>query len=120
MDAYLSHYGWHFSKAMSDWAISRMEGRGGKSIDKRTYEYVENVLATYGIKLKNDKGYDKVFVYHMGVSDYLGSSIPNEEYLARYVRDVLDDEDGYEGIAFTRFVADCSGKGVPIMWEDMI
>jgi len=120
MDAYLSHYGWHFSKAMSDWAISRMEDRGGKSIDKRTYEYVENVLATYGIKLKNDKGYDKVFVYHMGVSDYLGSSIPNEEYLARYVRDVLDDEDGYEGIAFTRFVADCSGKGVPIMWEDMI
>ena len=86
----------------------------------KSKEHVENVLATYGVKLKNDKGYDKVFVYHMGKSDYLGSSIKDEEDLAKYVKDVLDDEDGYDGIAFTRFMADCSAKGVPVIWEDMI
>ena len=28
MKAYLSAYGWHFSKAMCDWAISMMEKEG--------------------------------------------------------------------------------------------
>lgn len=120
MEAYLRYNGWHFSKAMCKWAVSHMESREGKPVEMRTKEYVENVLATYGVKLKNDHGYDKVFVYHMGVSDYLGSSIKDEEGLARYVKDVLDDPDGYEGIAFTRFYADCSGKGVPIDWEDVL
>ena len=120
MEAYLRYNGWHFSKAMCKWAVSRMESREGKPVEMKTKEYVENVLATYDVKLKNDYGYDKVFVYHMGVSDYLGSSIKDEESLARYVKDVLDDPDGYEGIAFTRFYADCSGKGVPIDWEDVL
>lgn len=72
------------------------------------------------VELQNDFGYDAVFVFHMGASDYLGSSITDEAHLARYVKDLLDDKDGYDGIAFTRFMADCSAKGVPIMWEDMI
>ena len=28
--------------------------------------------------------------------------------------------DGYDGLSFTRFVADCIGSGKPVMWEDMI
>ena len=34
--------------------------------------------------------------------------------------DEMDDPDGYEGMAFSRFLADCNAKGVPIVWEDMI
>lgn len=120
MEAYLSNYGWHFSKAMCEWAVSRMKDRNGNPIPKRTKEQVEAVLQSNGIALENDKGYDKVFVMHMGLSDYLGSSIQDEAHLAKYVKDVLDDKDGYEGIAFTRFLADCNGNGVPVMWEDMI
>lgn len=56
----------------------------------------------------------------MGVSDYLGDSVPDDAHLARYVKNVLDDKDGYDGIALTRFLADCNGKGIPVMWEDMI
>ena len=59
-------------------------------------------------------------VWHMGLSDYFASSVPDESFLAKYVKDVLDDVDGYDGIAFTRFFADCSAKGVPIIWEDML
>ena len=120
MDAYLSHYGWHFSKKMCEWAVSNMRDRGGKPVVMKTKEQVERILATFGVQLENDKGYDKVFVMHMGISDYLGGSIPDEAHLARYVKEVLDDRDGYEGIAFSRFFADCNGKGVPILWEDMI
>lgn len=120
MDAYLSNYGWHFSKAMCEWAVSKMRDRNGNKIQMRTKEQVEDILKSAGVEIENDHGYDKVFVMHMGLSDYVGSSIPDEVHLARYVQDVLDDKDGYDGIAFSRFLADCNGKGVPIMWEDMI
>lgn len=120
MDAYLSNYGWHFSKAMCEWAVSKMKDRNGNIVPRKTKEQVDAILAAHNVVISNDKGYDKVFVMHMGMSDYLGSSVPDEQHLARYVKDVLDDKDGYEGIAFTRFVADCNGKGEPIMWQDMI
>lgn len=120
MDAYLSHYGWHFSKALCEWAVSRMRDRNGNKVQMRTKDQVDAILKNNNVDLENNDGYDAVFVAHMGISDYVGSSIPDEAHLARYVKDVLDDKDGYEGIALTRFMADCSAKGIPIMWEDMI
>lgn len=120
MEAYLSLYGWHFSKRLCEWAVSKMKDRNGNKIKMKTKEEVDAILKANSIELENDHGYDSVFVMHMGLSDYLGSSITDEMHLARYVKDVLDDKDGYEGIALTRFLADCSAKGVPIIWEDVI
>lgn len=120
MEAYLSSYGWHFSKAMAEWAISKMRDRNGNKVPMRTKDQVEAMLKSNNVEIENDYGYDAVFVLHMAISDYMGSSISDEPHLTKYVKDVLDDKDGYEGIAFTRFLADCSAKGIPIMWEDMI
>lgn len=120
MDAYLSNYGWHFSKAMCKWAIGNMRDRNDKELAILSYEQIDNILRNHGVKVNNDKGYDKVFVFHMGLSDYKGSSMPGESEVAKYVKDVLDDKDGYDGIAFSRFVMDCYRKGVPILWEEMI
>ena len=120
MDAYLSHYGWHFSKKMCEWAVSHMVDRNGKEVMMKSLEDIDTILKNSNVKLENDFGYDKVFVYHMGVSDYLWDSIPDEVHNARYVKNVLDDKDGYEGIAFSRFLADCNGKGIPVLWADMI
>lgn len=120
MRQYLSYHGWHFSKSMCEWAVGMMRDQNDKPITMESKEQVEATLKAYGVEIKNDKGYDKVFVMHMGISDYLGDSVPDEAHLARYVRNVLDDKDGYEGIAFNRFLSDCNGKGIPIMWEDMI
>lgn len=52
--------------------------------------------------------------------DFNGSSIQNEQQLCLYIKDVIEDEDSYEGMIFTRFYADCIGKGTPIYWEDFI
>ena len=60
------------------------------------------------------------YVYHMAKSDFFESSIISEQYLLQFVKDYLDDIDGYDGKALTRFYADCIGSGTPIMWEDMI
>lgn len=122
MREYLSFYGYHFSKPMCEWAISGMRDRNGNKVQMRTKEQVEAILKSSNVEIEkeNDLGYDAVFVFHMGMSDYLGSSIIDEVHLARYVADVLNDEDGYNGIAFTRFLADCGAKGIPINWEDMM
>jgi len=120
MDNYLSYNGYHFSKKMCEWAISRMRDMNDKPIHMMTYEQVETLLKNYGVTIENDNGYDKVFVLHMCLSDYIGSSVPDEGRAAKYVKDVLDDRDGYPGIAFSRFLADCAGKGVSIRWEDLL
>ena len=120
MDAYLSNYGHHFSKRMCEWAISKMRDMSGNKVKMRQKDQVDNILRTHNVEIENDHGYDSVFVFHMCLSDFIGSSIPDEARAARYVKDLLDDRDGYEGIAFDRFIADCNGKGVPIIWEDVI
>lgn len=120
MEDYLSAYGWHFSKRMCDWAVSKMYKKDEKPITPMTKEKVEDLLKRYGIKLENDFGYDSIFVANMGVADYMGSSIEDEKHLASYIKDYIDDPDGYEGLPFTRFFADCIGSGTPINWEDVI
>ena len=44
----------------------------------------------------------------------------NEQGLARYIKAVIDDPDGYDGMVFTRYYADCIGSGTPIIWEEMM
>ena len=45
----------------------------------------------------------------MGKADYLGSSIPDENYLAKYVNDVINDIDGYDGLPFNNQMYKFSG-----------
>lgn len=116
---YLRYNGPHFSEKLCDFAVSRMM-RDGKPIKPFTKEEVENMLKTNGITLKNNALYDHVFVANMGKADYLGKSIANEKNLAMYVKDVIDDEDGYDGVPFNRWYADMSRKGKPIDWNEFL
>lgn len=125
MREYLSTYGWHFSKKMCEWAVSRMykDGEDNKpeqAIPNYTRERVDLLLKRFNLKLEKNKGYDDVYVSNMCKFDFLGSSIDNEMKLAQFIKDYIDDADAYEGMPFTRFYADCIGSGTPIMWEDMI
>ena len=80
-----------------------------------TKEAVETLLKTHNIKLDGDLGYDAVYVANMAKADFYGSSISDDAHLAKFIKDYVDDPDGYEGIVFTRFYADCIGSGTPIM-----
>ena len=95
---YLENYGWHFSKKMCEFAVSRMKDRNGKKIEPYSKDKVDALLKQYGIELKKDKGYDCVYVCNMALADYFGSSIPNPQYLAMFIRDYINDEDGYDGV----------------------
>lgn len=124
MEQYLSYYGWHFSKAMCEWAVSRMykAGRDGSDVKIKPYtkEDIDKIFTTYGMKVPEGNHYDCVYIANMCQADFLGSSIPDEKHLALFVKDVLEDADSYEGMPFTRFYSDCIGSGTPIYWEDLL
>ena len=109
---------------MCDWAVSKMYkinvAKRKEYIVPYTKEAVENLLKANGIKLDNEIGYDAVYVANMAKADFWGSSISDDTHLAKFIKDYLDDPDGYDGIVFTRFYADCIGSGTPIMWEAML
>lgn len=121
MEEYLSVYGWHFSKKMCDYAVLRM--RRSKELEafkplKR--EEVDAILNTYGVKLDNSIQYDYVYVANMAMCDFGTDIITDDQKLASFVKRYIDDADGYDEVAFTRYYADCIGLGMQPMWEDMI
>lgn len=123
MVAYLRHYGPHFNKRLFEFAISHMTMmENGREVKLRPYtkEEYKSILAKYGITLKNDQLYDGQYVACMCRADFIGSSIPDEAHLAKYVKDVIDDVDGYDGIVFNRWYADMCYTGIAIDWEDML
>ena len=98
MEEYLAHYGWHFSKKMCDWVVSKMYKKSDsgekEKVNALEKKDVDALLERYGITLENKNGYD--------------------------VKDYVDDPDGYPELPFTRFYSDLIGKGIPVIWEDVI
>lgn len=121
MQAYMSSHGRHFSKAMLDWAVGMMTDRNGnkrKPIDRKKFD---SMMESYGITLDRTEGYyDGIYVWSMAMSDYFGSSIKDEQHIAMFVKDYIDDIDGNPTRAFDEFMINCTAKGIDVPWQDMI
>lgn len=121
MEAYLNAYGWHFTKKMCEWAVSKMKRKGNEAtMQLHTKEEVENTLRMYGVDTSKYIGYDAVYLFHLGMSNAYVNSIPDERVAAMFVKDTLGDANSYDEVAFTRFYADCIGKGEMPEWEDVL
>ena len=119
MRRYLQNYGWHFNKALCNYAISLMKKDGSK-LAPISKEFVDNVLKQYNIELKNNVGYDYIFVANMCKADYYGSSIEDEKHFALYVKDTIDDEDAQDGTTMRRWFATMTANGILVDWEEYI
>ena len=121
LEAYLGSHGRHFSKPMLEWAVSMMRNRKNERQEVPKKEWLDNVLNSFNVKLERNEGYyDAIYVWCMAKSDYLGSSIKDDQHLALYVKDYIDDIDGNPTRAFDEFMANCIAKGIDVPWEDMI
>lgn len=121
MENYLEFNGWHFNKKMCQWAVSKMYKKDGEKkeyIEPYTLESLRALLEKVKVEFEID--YDALYIANMCKADFLGSSIQNETQLAKYVKDVVEDPDGYDGLPFTRFYADCIGSGTSIPWDDLL
>ena len=117
---YKRRNGCHFTEALCRFAVGRMKGEDGRPINAMSPQEVDAMLKEFDVRLEHSKGYDRVFVANMGLADYLGESVPSVEHLAKYVKNVIDDPDGYDGIAFCRWLADCVAMGVEVPWEEVL
>ena len=118
---YLRYNGPHFNKKLLDFATSNMTKEGNIKITPFTKEDIDAKLKATNTQLKNNQLYDYVFVANMCKADYLGQSVPNNDTnLCLYIKNVIDDPDGYDGLPFNRWYADMCRKGIVINWEEMI
>ena len=120
---YLRYNGPHFNKKLYEFAVGKMTKKIGNSLVKIqpiTKEEIERILKTYSIEFKNNQLYDHAYVASMCKADFYGSSIEDEKHLAKYVKDVIDDDDAYDGIVFNRWYADMCRQGIIVDWEEMI
>ena len=120
MTAYLRHNGWHFNKKACEYACSMMRNRSGEKASMLTKEQVDDMLQRFGVELTDKNSYDYVYVANMCRNDYLGSSVVDENRMALYVKDTIEDKDAGEGQTFRRWYSDMCGKGEMIFWEDML
>ena len=117
---YKRRHGRHFSEELCEFAVSMMKLEDGKPVTPMEKQEVDGLLKEFKVEVKNGKEYDTVFVANMGMADYLNDSVPDLEHLARYVRNVIDDPDGYDGIAFGRWFSDMCNKRVEVPWEKFL
>lgn len=120
---YLRYNGPHFNKKLCDFAVSLMKKRIGSAlipITPMSKEEVDKLLADNRIVVKGGQLYDSVFVANMCKADFLDSSVIDLGHLAKYIKDVLDDDDAYDGIVFNRWYADMCRKGVAIDWDAVL
>lgn len=118
---YLRYNGRHFNRKLFEFATSLMKtGKDKQPLKVITKKELDEMLKVYGVKLDNSILYDYVYVANMCKADFLGSSVPDEGHLCKYVKDVIDDVDAYDGVVFNRWYADMCRSGIPIDWEDML
>lgn len=117
---YMSHNGPHFNKYACKFAVDQMYKDEDEEFKPFTKEQVDGFLQSYKVKVKNNHLYDGVYVANMCKADYLGSSVPTEEHVAKYIKDTLDDPDGAEGLVFNRWIADMKWLGIPIPWDEFV
>jgi hypothetical protein len=124
MKTYLSYYGMNFSKKLYEFAVSNMrrESADGKmdKVKPMTADELKTLLSKHKIEIEHNDLYNALYLAAMVKADYWGSSIEDEEHLAKYIEDTLCDVDAAEGQVLARYLADCSVGGCIIYWEDMI
>ena len=125
LEAYMSYYGCHFNKQLFEFAVDKMmyeDKTGGilKKIVPIEMDELRAILEKNKVEIESNEWYDALYLANMVKADFWGSSIEDDAHLAKYIEDVLCDPDGYEGVVFCRFLADCSGKGCVIFWDIMI
>lgn len=125
MKNYLNNYGWHFNKRSQEYAAKRMMKRNDATgrlemVEPWTKDEVDELLKRYGITLEYNVGYDYVYVANKAKADYYKSSLQEEEHVARFIKDTIDDPDGADGEIMQSWYCMMAARGIPVDWEDLV
>lgn len=122
---YVIANGYHFDKKLYEYAASLMR-KMNKQTQKEekvpiyTKEEVDTLLKKYSIEVENKGNYDYVYAAQMCRADYLGGSVPDEQRLALYVKQVCDDVDAPDGLIYRIWVMKMATMGESIDWYEFV
>lgn len=122
---YLMRYGWHFNKQAYLYASDLMRKRNKQTeklekVPRYTKDEVDALLQRNNVQVEHKGGYDYVYAAQMCRAVLLGSSVPDEQHLALYVKDTCDDVGGGDGVVMRKWYASMVGSGEPVEWEDLL
>lgn len=125
MRKYLQHNGWHFNKKACDFAVSLMRKKNtatGKieKLEPMTKEQVDSMLTKFGVVLENAYDYDYVYLANKARHLLMKSSIVDEQHLALYVKDIIDDSQIGDGEIMRKWDAEMTSRGIPVQWDDIL
>lgn len=102
-----------YRRAKSSLVQPKKEGE-----EETTYNMYNSMFIR--IKEKNKLNDRKMKRILKPYADFFPEPLRNEFDIAMYVKKYIDDPDGYDGIAFSRYLADLKRTGKYIDWEEMI
>lgn len=117
---YKELYGKHFTKDLCEWVVERMENRNGTTHHYNLDE-VKSIWHKYKMNdLHNANWYDVMYVMNMAYADFYGRLFTEHHECAMYAYLYISDPDGYEGIAFQRWLADIKAQDDEVPWQRFI
>jgi hypothetical protein len=110
----------HFSKALAQWAISRMRARNADGelvkINSIPLDEVENILDSNGVVIKEECVYDAWYLYNMCLADYR-KTMPEKKDIVNYINETINDPDCKPEAVLACWRAKMDVMRVPIHWE---
>ena len=124
MAKYLYNNGWHFNRKMCEYAVSLMRNKNAingqmEPVKMMTKEQVDELLKRHNVKLQNDVGHDAVYVANFG-KHTLAKSVPDEQHLAMYIKERVDDMNAADGTIMREWYARLIACGMLVDWLDML
>lgn len=115
---YVAEHGYHFTPKLATLASGLMKNANGHT-HSWTPTQIEETLRIHGFK---DIGTctigDITYLANMAYADFYPDILKDELSCIKYAIAVAKDPDGYDGIAFSRWVSDIIGKAMTnIEWE---
>lgn len=118
---YIAKHGYHFTAQLADCASKMMKNVNNRE-HRWTSDQIKQQLMIHGL---NDLGKctlgDITFLANMAYADFYPDVLNSEHACIKYAIAVAKDPDGYDGIVFSRWIADLIGKKVTsIDWEEYV
>lgn len=125
MQRYIAQYGWHFNKKAFECAVKMMRKKNAATgklepVEPWSKEQVEDMLQRNGVKLDNCIMYDAAYQANWCKADLFKSSVPDEQHVALFLKDTLDDVDGCDELPFRYWLQKCVAMGMPVDFEDLM
>lgn len=119
--AYVKKHGYHFTPALADHVTRMMVNDDGSAHHWNTAD-VEAAMLKNGWKSNplNFTWGDASYIANMSYADAYPEVIMNEMGCLRNAYKMANDADGYEGMAFARWLSDVVAKEIVIDWEAFI